>query len=105
MRLGSLARRAHRHFERGCACDHRPIFFQPAPGLPALIECDAPAALVSGLFTQSENIGNSPSDRKQNHDGPFYFWVISPFAGVQLWTYHCVLSASSLPVIAVELSS
>jgi hypothetical protein len=37
--------------------------------------------------------------------GPFYFWVISPFAGVQLWTYHCVLSASGLPAIAVELSS
>ena len=29
--------------------------------------------------------------------GPFYFWVISPFAGVQLWTYYCVLNASGLP--------
>ena len=37
--------------------------------------------------------------------GPFAFWVISPFAGVQLWTYYCVLNASSLPAIAVELSS
>ena len=37
--------------------------------------------------------------------GPFYFWVISPLAGVQLWTYHCVINASGLPAIAVELSS
>jgi len=37
--------------------------------------------------------------------GPFPFWVISPFAGAQLWTYYCVLNASSLPAIAVELSS
>ena len=36
--------------------------------------------------------------------GPFAFWVISPFGGVQLWTYYCVLNASGLPVIAVELS-
>jgi hypothetical protein len=34
--------------------------------------------------------------------GPFYLWVISPFAGVQLWTYRCVLNASGM---AVELSS
>ena len=26
--------------------------------------------------------------------GPFAFWVISPFGGVQLWTYYCVLNAS-----------
>jgi hypothetical protein len=37
--------------------------------------------------------------------GPFAFWVISPFAGVQLWTYYCVLNASGLPAIAVELST
>jgi len=37
--------------------------------------------------------------------GPFAFWVISPFAGVQLWTYYCVLNASGLPAIAVELCS
>jgi len=37
--------------------------------------------------------------------GPFYFWAISPFAGVQLWTYYCVLNASGLPAIAMELSS
>ncbi|HWS97352.1 MAG TPA: hypothetical protein VN620_12875, partial [Candidatus Methylomirabilis sp.] len=37
--------------------------------------------------------------------GPFAFWVISPFAGVQLRTYYCVLNASGLPAIAVELCS
>jgi hypothetical protein len=37
--------------------------------------------------------------------GPFPFWVISPFAGVQLWTYYCVFNASGLPLLAVELSS
>jgi hypothetical protein len=36
--------------------------------------------------------------------GPFAFWVISPFGGVQLWTYYCILNASGLPAIAVELS-
>jgi hypothetical protein len=36
--------------------------------------------------------------------GPFAFWVISPFGVVQLWTYYCVLSASGLPAIAMELS-
>ena len=36
--------------------------------------------------------------------GPFGFWVISPFAGTQLWTFYCVLNASGLPAIAVELS-
>jgi hypothetical protein len=37
--------------------------------------------------------------------GPFPFWVISPFAGVQLWTYYCVFNASGLPLLAVELSA
>jgi hypothetical protein len=37
--------------------------------------------------------------------GPFPFWVISPFIGVQLWTYYCVLNASGLPALAVELSN
>ena len=37
--------------------------------------------------------------------GPFTFFVASPFAGLQLWTYYCVLNASGLPAIAVELSS
>lgn len=37
--------------------------------------------------------------------GPFAFWLISPFAGVQLWTYYCVLNVSGLPAIALELSS
>jgi hypothetical protein len=37
--------------------------------------------------------------------GPFAFWIISPFAGVQLWTYYLVVNASGLPAIAVELSS
>jgi hypothetical protein len=48
------------------------------------------------------------SNRKQDptmitlNIGPFPFWVISPFAGAQLWTYYCVLSASSnLKSIAV----
>jgi hypothetical protein len=36
--------------------------------------------------------------------GPFAFWVISPFGGVQLWTYYCVLNGSGLPAIAMELS-
>jgi hypothetical protein len=36
--------------------------------------------------------------------GPFSFWVISPFAGVQLWSYYCVLNPSGLPAIAIELS-
>jgi hypothetical protein len=37
--------------------------------------------------------------------GPIPFWVISPFAGAQLWIYYCVLSANSLRAIAVDLSS
>jgi hypothetical protein len=37
--------------------------------------------------------------------GPFPFLVISPFAGVRLWTYYCVLNASGLPLLAVKLSS
>ena len=44
--------------------------------------------------------------------GPFSFWTISPFfwtisafAGVQLWTFYCVFNASGLPALAVELSS
>jgi len=37
--------------------------------------------------------------------GPFPFWVISPFAGTQLWTFYCVLNASSLRAIEVEVSS
>jgi hypothetical protein len=37
--------------------------------------------------------------------GPFAFWVISPFAGLQLWSYYCVLNENGLPAIAVQLSS
>jgi hypothetical protein len=37
--------------------------------------------------------------------GPFAFWVISPYAGLQLWTYCYVLNESGLPAIAVQLSS
>ena len=62
------------------------------------------ASLSSGPFTQSENIGNSTGSKTMKI-GPFYFWVISPFAEVQLWTYYCVLNASGLPAIAMELSS
>ena len=37
--------------------------------------------------------------------GPFTFWMVSPFAGLQLWTYYCVLNESGLPAISVQLSS
>ena len=37
--------------------------------------------------------------------GPFTFGVVSPFAGLQLWTYYCVLNESGLPAIAVQLSA
>jgi hypothetical protein len=37
--------------------------------------------------------------------GPFPFLVISPFAGVQLWTCSFVLNPSGLSGLAVELSS
>jgi hypothetical protein len=36
--------------------------------------------------------------------GPFPFWAISPFTGVQLWTLYCALEGSGLPALAVELS-
>ena len=36
--------------------------------------------------------------------GPFSFWVISPFTGIQLWTYYCVLNPSGLPALAIELA-
>jgi hypothetical protein len=37
--------------------------------------------------------------------GPFTFWIFSPFAGFQLFTYYCDLNESGLPAIAVQLSS
>jgi hypothetical protein len=37
--------------------------------------------------------------------GPFSFWVISPFAGLQLWIYYCVLNPSGLPALTIELAS
>ena len=36
--------------------------------------------------------------------GPFASGSFHPVGVVQLWTYYCVLNASGLPAIAVELS-
>jgi hypothetical protein len=36
--------------------------------------------------------------------GPFPFWFISPFAGVQLWTCCFVVDPSGLPALAVQPS-
>jgi hypothetical protein len=52
------------------------------------------------VFSSSQSNGS-----KTVKIGPFSFWVISPVAGVQFWTCYCVLNASGLPLLTVELSS
>jgi len=37
--------------------------------------------------------------------GPFPLLIISPFAGVQLWSYYFVVNPSGLPALAIELAS
>jgi hypothetical protein len=63
-------------------------------------------AFHSAILEQHESATSAACNRtgQTMKIGPFAFWVISPFSGVQLWTYYCVLNASGLPTIAVELS-
>jgi hypothetical protein len=57
------------------------------------------------MLERTRSGGGAETGIKTMKIGPFPFWVISPFTGVQLWTCYCVLNAGGLPALVVELSS
>jgi hypothetical protein len=50
------------------------------------------------------SVGTLEIRSKSMKFGPFPFWFISPFAGVQLGTCYLVLNPSGLPALAIQLS-
>jgi hypothetical protein len=84
----------------------RDCSLERAPGKKPSVGFASPEAVSSAILKQHESATSTACNRtgQTMKIGPFAFWVISPFGVVQLWTYYCVLNASGLPAIAVELS-